>query len=334
MAQVSRRELMRLAVALAALPLASCAVRRPGWERRTFFNFDTVCMVGGAMEPAVLDEAQALCESCERLFSRTLAESDVARINAAGGKAVSVDERTCGLVAHALEYCAASGGLFDITIGAVSQLWDFANGVVPTEGDVARALPHVGWEQVEVRGSTVRLADPDARIDLGGIAKGYITDLLCDLFAERGVRDAFVNLGGNVAVLGRNERGEAWSVGVRDPFDEAGSAIVASMRTTAGSLVTSGVYERSFERDGVRYWHILDPRTGYPVRTDVVSASVFSQRSIDGDGLTKPLFMLGREEALAFVQRRDGVQALLVDENGAIRTTPGAAFELQGERGR
>lgn len=324
---LTRRGLIRAGIALAALSLAGCAQQSQGFVQRTLFNFDTVCVLGGALPVTVLDEAQELCERCEQLFSRTIETSDVARINAAAGAPVEVDALTAELIAASLDYCEASGGLFDITIGAVSELWDFTEGVVPTSEALAQALPHVGWEGVHVEGTRVQLDDPQARIDLGGIAKGFITDKLMELFAERDVRNAFVNLGGNVAVCGNNEQGVPWSVGVRDPFGTSDADVVAKVTTTSGSLVTSGLYERSFEKDGRRYWHILDPRTGYPVETSLASASILCAKSLDGDGYTKPLFMLELDEALAFAQDKDGVQALLIDQDGAFHMTPGASFE-------
>lgn len=330
MASISRRQLLRLGIALAGVPLWGwgCAPVKPAFAQRTLFNFDTVCTLGADVDASVLDEAATLCNRFEQLFSRTIATSDVARINAAEGEPVEVDGLTSELVSCALKYCEESDGLFDITIGAVSELWDFTEGVVPAPEAIADALPHVGWQMVEVRGNVVRLRDAQARLDLGGVAKGFIADKLVDLLRERGANGAFVNLGGNVKVWGQNEKGEPWKVGVRDPKDPSGTGVIARVTTTDGSLVTSGLYERSFERDGKQYWHILDPRTGYPAQTDVISASIFSTESIDGDGYTKPLFMLGHDEALAFVERHEGLQALLVGEDGTIATTAGSTFEL------
>lgn len=333
---LTRRDALRAAVlAGTQWMLAGCTRGKSQNSRqtqasRTLFYFDTVCTLGGVMDDFVLDEAQDLCARYEQLFSRTISTSDIGRINAAKGEPVEVDPLTADLVGRALAYCEASGGLFDITIGAVSELWDFAEGVVPDERDIAAALPHVGWQNVQVRGNTITLADPLARIDLGGIAKGYIADGIVELFQSRGVTSAYVNLGGNVCVLGSKVDGSPWSVGVRDPWDEGGQNVVAKMAMPAagGSMVTSGLYERSFERDGKRYWHILDPRTGYPVQTDVVSATVLSAASIDGDGYTKPLFMLGHDEALAFLQEREGLQGLLVLEDGSILTTKDSDFVL------
>ena len=328
MVSISRRQLLRWAAALAVVPLWGCASKRAEFTQRTLFHFNTVCVLGGDARGETLDEAAELCERFEQLFSRTIDTSDVARVNAAGGAPVEVDPLTAELVTRSLEYCEESGGLFDITIGAVSELWDFVEGVVPEPTAIEAALPHVGWQGVEVRGNTVRLRDAQARLDLGGIAKGFMADKLIGLMRERGATSAFVNLGGNVKVWGNNQEGEPWSVGVRDPADQSGAGVIARTTTTNGSLVTSGLYERSFEKDGKRYWHILDPRTGYPAQTNVVSASVFSTQSIDGDGYTKPLFMLERNEALAFVERHEGLQALLVDADGTIATTPGSSFEL------
>ena len=328
--KVSRRAFL---ASLALAPLWGCASTAgedPGETiQSSFFCFDTVCVVGGVMLQEVLDEAVARCQGFEGTLSRTIESSDVGRINTAGGKPVQVQPETAELIAAALDYCAQSEGLFDITIGAVSELWDFHEGVVPDDEAIQAALPHVGWQNVHVDlgASTVTLDDPDARLDLGGIAKGYVADVIIDQLAAVGVESGFVNLGGNVKVLGPKADGSPWNVGVRDPDDASGERSVAVVRTTGGSVVTSGLYERQFEHEGKRYWHILDPRTGYPAESDIVSASLYTQRSIDGDGFTKPLFMLGLDAALGFLEER-GIDGLLVDAQGTVTMTAGSSFEL------
>ncbi|MDO4536979.1 MAG: FAD:protein FMN transferase [Coriobacteriales bacterium] len=318
---ITRRQLLIGSLGLGASALTSCAPRPAEELSTTVFCFDTVCQLRGVMDQEVLDGAVALCERFEQLFSRTIEGSDVSRINAAGGEAIKVDEHTATLIARSREYSEASGGLFDITIGAVTELWDFKEGVVPAPEAIEQALTHVGWQKLQVQGNTVQLADRQARIDLGGIAKGYIADELIGLFSRRGVKSASVNLGGNVAVLGSKADGSPWNVGVRDPFDESGASVIAKIATNGGSVVTSGLYERSFERDGKRYWHILDPRTGYPVTSKIVSATLYTQRSLDGDGYTKPLFMMEPDEALSFAEEHAGAQALLVLEDGSTCVT-------------
>ena len=328
------RGLLGTGVALGAGSVAACSSSgtAPGGGgatqlQNTFFCFDTVCTIGGAMEQELLDELIARCQWFELILSRTKETSDVSHINVAEGRPTMVEPETAELIEASLGYSRKSDGLFDITIGAVTTLWDFHDGVVPNEEDIAGALPHVGYELVSVDGTTVTLADPLARIDLGGIAKGYVTDDIVARMHDAGVESGFVNLGGNVAVVGNKADGTPWGIGVRDPFDESGKSSVALVRATSGSLVTSGLYERQFEQGGRRYWHILDPRTGWPVESNVVSASVFSERSIDGDGLTKPLFMLGEAEALAFLEGQ-GVQGILVHSDGTITTTTDSSFEL------
>lgn len=329
---ISRRTLLRAPLAAASLLLAGCANagRVAGRQlQSSFFCFDTACAVGGVMTQAQLDAAVARCRGFEATLSRTMATSDVGRINAAGGTPVEVEPETAELIVRALEYCRASEGSFDITIGAVSELWDFHEGVVPAPEAIEAALPHVGYQNVQVEGTTVTLADPLARIDLGGIAKGYVSDVVLDELAEAGVTSAYVNLGGNVKVLGSKPDGTLWRVGVRDPKAAAEEdSSVARVTLDGGSVVTSGLYERQFERDDRRYWHILDPKTGYPVESDLVSATIVSERSIDGDGYTKPLFMMGHEAALAWAADHPELRVLLIDEAGERTMSPDGAFEL------
>ncbi len=332
---ISRRGLLG-AIGLLSLSAAGCAAGSGGGPvpeydqpQSSFFCFDTACSIGGAMGQDLLDATVARCQGFERTLSRTIATSDVGRINAAGGAAVEVEADTAQLIELALGYCEASGGLFDITIGAVSELWDFHEGTVPSEDQIAAALPHVGFERVRVDGTTVTLGDPAARLDLGGIAKGFVADVLIDELEAQGVTSAYVNLGGNVKVLGDKPDGTPWKVGVRDPAPDAdASTPIARIALDGGSVVTSGLYERQFEADGRRYWHILDPRTGYPVETDLVSATIVSERSIDGDGCTKPLFMMGWGEALVWADSREDLQVLLVDREGRVSMRPDGAFEL------
>ena len=299
----------------------------PAERRSTFFAFDTACAIGGVMRQDVIDAAVSECIRYEGLFSRTVGTSDIARVNAAGARPVEVHEDTARLVGAALGYCEESGGLFDITIGAVSSLWDFKAGIVPDPVAIEEALAHVDYRLVRLEGSLLMLDDPFAKLDLGGIAKGFIADRVIECFEDAGVESAYVNLGGNVKVLGPKADGNAWRLGVRDPFSSSENDVVAVIESTAGSLVTSGLYERRFEKEEVSYWHILDPRTGYPVETDLISATIYSDNSIDGDGLTKPLFMLSLQDALQSLESRPGIQGLLITEDGSFHQTRNGSFE-------
>ena len=294
----------------------------------SFTCFDTMCVVGGVMPDEVLREAVLCCTDFEPLFSRTLEPSDVSIINDAAGAPVEVAPETAELITKALDYCKASDGLFDITIGAVTSLWDFHEGIVPDKGQIEEALPHVDYRQVHVDGNIVTLDDPCGMLDLGGIVKGYVADKVIGLLAERGVESAYVNLGGNVKVLGTKADGSAWQIGVRDPTADAGDArSVARISLEGGSVVTSGLYERQFERDGKRYWHILDPRTGYPVESDLVSVTIVSAESIDGDGYTKPPFMWGKQKTLEWAKQHEDLRILLIEQDGTMRMYPEGSFD-------
>ena len=294
---------------------------------RTLFAFDTVVTLKASCSEEEMAGAADRCAYFESIFSRTIETSDIGRINAAGGAPVKVAPETADIVTKALAYCEESGGLFDITIGAASTLWDFKQGVVPDSAALEEAVKHIDYRSVALDGTTITLCDPQAKLDLGGIAKGYIADALCAYFQEVGCDSGFVNLGGNVKTIGRRPDGAPWRVGIQDPNDIEGT-VIAAVNSHDQSEVTSGLYERRFTRDGRGYWHILDPRTGYPVQTDLVSATIISDASIDGDGYTKPLFMMGHDAALAWINAHEGLEGLVVDMDGTITQSNGCNAEL------
>lgn len=296
-------------------------------EERTLFVFDTVVTLSCYCTPEVMDEAVARCNRFEELFSRTREGSDVWNVNHAAGNPVEVAPETADVIEKALGYCERSGGLFDITIGAVTSLWDFQAGVKPDDDAIAEALPHVDYRSVHVDGTTVQLDDPAAAIDLGGIAKGYIADDLAALFREGGCESGIINLGGNAYVIGSKPGGSPWNVGVQDP-NGAEQTVIAKVAGSDLSVVTSGLYEREFTQDGVTYYHILDPATGYPVTTDLVSSSVASASSLDGDAYATWMFLLGRDGALDLLESTPGLEGLVVDASGDVAMTSGAEFEL------
>lgn len=214
--------------------------------------------------------------------------------------------------------------------GGVCRLWDFKRGVVPDDAAIAEALAHVDWRNVQVEGTQARIIDPQATIDLGGMAKGYITDRVIDLLKHCGATSGVINLGGNVACLGSKPDGSAWNVGLRAPVPSDGSlqaASFASVSVRGKSVVTSGVYERSFVRNGRVLHHILDPRTGKPAETDVLSATVIADKSLDADGYTTALIIMGAGEALTFAEQTPGIEAILLTTNAHLLKTTG----LQGE---
>ncbi|WP_080800289.1 FAD:protein FMN transferase [Arabiibacter massiliensis] len=305
---------------------------------RDFFRFNTTNTLSADVDDErVLDAAVAWCDRCELLLSRVDPASELFRLNHAEGRPTEVDPELAAFIEVALAYCREAGGLFDVTMGSVTRLWDFKRQIVPDAADVAEALRHVDYRNVVVEGSTVTLRDPQACVDLGGIAKGYIADGLLALLRDHGVERALVNLGGNVAVMGGRPDGDPWRVGIRKPFPSSALPLLDSFATVAlrdGSVVTSGVYERAFERDGALYHHILDPRTGRPAETDLLSATVVSRASLDADGFTTALVIMGADRALAFAEEHPALEAVLVTTEGDVLATSGIGkdvpFELLG----
>lgn len=215
-----------------------------------------------ATEVAALIEAEA--RRIEQKFSRYQSESIVSRINAqAGLAAVEVDAETAGLLQYAAACFEQSDGLFDVTSGVLRKVWNFKAARVPTLQEIESVLPLIGWDKVEWKPPFVRLSQPGMEIDFGGFGKEYAVDRCAALALERGVHSGFVNFAGDLRVLGRHPDGRPYRFGLVHPRRDR--EVFASVELLRGALATSGDYERFFERDGRRYCHILNPRTGYPV---------------------------------------------------------------------
>ena len=298
-----------------------------GMITQQFLAFNTVITLQAFGQPdqvlSAFEKARAQCRIYERLFSRTLAHSDIARINNAHGAPVAISNETADLIEAALYYCQQSDGLFDITIGKASALWDFHEGVVAPQDALSEALSHVNWRAVHVehteQGARAYLDDPCAALDLGGIAKGWMADRLTELLEGEGLCDFIVNLGGNVVVRGKKTDWQLWRVGLQDPFDKTG--IVGGIVLADSSAVTSGTYERSFVRNGTTYHHILDPKTGYPVDTDAAGVTVITKNSLDAEGYSTTLLALGIKRGLAFAQDHpEIINVFFVDQNKHIES--------------
>ncbi len=291
----------------------------------------------GAVDEALL-ACRDRCVFFERALSRTRGDSDISRAHAASPAPVAVASETAELVELALGYCARSEGLFDVTMGTVTSLWDFHTGKVPSARSLDEALGHLGWGHVQVdrTASTLTIDDPATVLDLGGVAKGYIADDLAGVLRSFGVRRFVINLGGNVLVAGGrpenraarppHRAGSPWKIGVVNPRDPAHHRVLIDV--VSGSVVTSGAFERRFARGGRVYHHILDPRTGMPAETDLACATIVSSRSLDGDGYSTAAFMMGAARARSFVEAIDGVEGVFIDTADRVTWTSGLEDRL------
>lgn len=286
--------------------------------------FDTVVQIEawGATEE-IMDHCEELCGHYEQLFSPTIETSEVSEINRAQGAPVEVSEETAELIRKGIEYGDLSGGLFDITIASASSLWDFTGNdelTLPDASALAEAVSHIDYHCIEVNGTTVTLTDPEAQIDLGGIAKGYIADRIKEYLESEGVEHALINLGGNMLALGGRYDGSPFRIGLQEPFADTGS-VLDVLDVTDQSVVSSGNYERYFEKDGVIYHHILDPDTGYPIQNNLDQVTIISDASVDGDALSTTCYALGLEKGMELIQSLDGVEAVFVTHDGELHTT-------------
>lgn len=277
---------------------------------------------GEAACTAAFAHAREACGRYEQLLSRMIPTSDICRIGAGAPRFVAVAPETFAVLDASLRYCAESEGMLDITIGAVSRLWDFRAHIVPEPSAVREALAHVDWHGVELARTPegeclARVADPSAALDVGSTAKGWIADRLAELLRSEGLASFIVNLGGNVYAAGVRPDGMAWNVGVRDP--RHADRCLASVRTSNASVVTSGVYERCFVRGGRLFHHVLDPLTGYPVETDLLGATIVADASLDAEGYSTTVLALGLARARDFVAAHPAIRkAFLVDAANCV----------------
>ncbi len=294
---------------------------------RTGFYFDTVITVTlyDNQKETILDGCFSLAGTYENMLSKTKENSDVWNINHSGGKPSAVSQDTLALLRACLFYAELSGGKADPTIGPVTELWDFSASspaALPAPADLEKALAHVSYERILIEGNTVRLADPDAEIDLGFIAKGYIADRMKEYLVSQGVESATINLGGNVLTIGSRPDGSPFRIGIQKPFSSVGDTALV-LPVTDLSVVSSGTYERYFELDGTIYHHILDTKTGYPVQNNLFQVTILSQSSMDGDALSTTCFLLGLEDGLKLIESIEGTEALFFTSDGKIHASSG-----------
>lgn len=250
----------------------------------------------------------------EHKYSRYRNDSVVGRINAAAGQHwVDCDEETLSLLAYAESLFHASAGLFDITSGVLRKAWDFRNARLPDADFLRRLCAQVDWNQLECEGMRVRLARTDMEIDFGGFGKEYAADRAASVLVASGATGGYVNLAGDVCVMGPRPNGDPWAIGIQHPRNAA--CVVATIPVHRGGLATSGDYERYFEHDGKRYCHVLDPRTGYPV-THWQSVSALAPTALAAGSCTT-IAMLKQAQAIDFLEK-NGLVYVAVDAQGKI----------------
>ena len=314
-----------------------CGEAAPSGEARTVYAMDTVMnlTVYGENAASALEGAEKELHTLdEAVLSRTAEGSELAALNAAGGETVhyAADDALPALIQTALAISDAANGAFDPTLAPVLDAWGFTKDErrVPSADELSSLLSRTGRDKVtlteDADGWTVTLLD-GAQLDLGGIAKGYAADLLRAQLAAEGVTSATLDLGGDVFVMGKKSDGSDWRVAVKDPADT--DSYLGILTASDKFIVTSGVYERYFEENGVRYHHIIDPATGCPAESGLVSVTVVCENGAWADALSTACFVLGTDGALdlraSLAAQGTDFELILVTDDGRVRYTGGLA---------
>ena len=305
-----------------ALVFSGCQLeKKPAKQTITGFYFDTfVTITAYCPDDTPLEKAMELCAYYDQLLSTTVESSDVWRINNAQGAVTQVSDETRVVIEKALDYGEISQGKFDITIAPCTQLWDFTGeSHLPDLEALQEAASFVNYKTVQISEDGVQL-EPNQSIDLGAIAKGYVADCVSNYFIEVGVESAIMDFGGNIQTVGSKPDGTPWDIGIADPFLATGMS-AAVIPVTGKAVVTSGVNQRGFDLDGVRYHHLLDSETGMPIQNQLQSVTVVTDHSFDGDVISTTLFALGEVEGLALAEELDGVEAVFIANDGTISYT-------------
>ena len=306
----------------ALLFLTGCSAESsPEPVQGTFFAMDTVMDFTIYGESGLIDQSESLITSLESLVSVTDADSELYAINQTGSSMLT--EEASSLMEQALEICRRTDGALDLSIYPIVRAWGFTTGSyqVPDEAEIQALLPLVDYRKIQYDAATGTVTLPEGmEIDLGSVAKGYAGQLAAQMLREHGVQSALLNLGGNVQTVGTKPDGSPWQIGIKDPQGED-AMMVLSVEDQA--VVTSGGYERYFEQDGKTYQHILDPKTGYPADSGLISVTIVGDEGVVCDGLSTALFVMGLEKAADLWAQSGDFEAVFVTASGEVYITEG-----------
>ncbi len=318
---------------------SACTVRSPEVSK-DIFAMDTFMNIRAYGENA--DEAVELCvheiERLEDLFDAQDPKSEISALNREKTMEVSID--TADIISRAREVSTITEGAFDITVYPIVKEWGFTSGEykIPDRDAIEALLENTGQDRIVV-GSAGEIPDEkevlvqmpeNYEIGLGGIAKGYASDRLMEIFRQEGIGSGIVSLGGNVAACGTKPDGKPWRVAIENPDTDKkikalkNTEYIGVVEVSDKSVITSGGYERFFEEDGVRYHHIIDPKTGSPADSGLISVSIISEDGCLADGLSTALFVMGREKALqCWSEHKSMFDCILVESDGSVTITEG-----------
>ncbi|MHC1685060.1 MAG: FAD:protein FMN transferase [Clostridiaceae bacterium] len=299
-----------------------------------FFEMQSICMgtvieqkVYGKNAYEVAKTVENVLKRLEDLLSFFISSSEVSKLNSSAGKdKVTLSSETLYILKKAKFFSNLSEGAFDVTIAPLVKQWGIftENERIPSQSEIEHTLKLVNYKEISIENpsNAASLAKTGQMIDLGAIAKGYAADKAKEIYKEHGIKSAFINIGGNVHVLGNKPDNSLWKIGLQHPSKKRGTCIAVIILSDK-SMVTSGDYERNFEKDNIKYHHILDPRTGYPSDSGIISATVVSKYSIDADALSTAIFIQGLEKGVDIINKLKETEAIFITKEKEIYITKG-----------
>ena len=285
-----------------------------------FDTYSELTIVSGKNSDKILQKCNLYLHEKDDKWSVTKPDSEISALNSAAGKsAVVLSEDTIDILDKSINSSLDTNGFFDITVGALTKLWDIGgeNPRVPTNEEITQAIHETGFGllTVDKENKTAELSKPGASVTLGAIAKGYATQGILDILKKEKVTSALLNLGGNIYVMGKREDGSAWNVGVQDPLDS--NKLIGTLKVYDTGITTSGGYQRYFEEDGICYHHIINPYTGMPANSGLLSVTVISDDPVLADVLSTACFVIGYKESIALI-REEGAKAIFVTDDNTV----------------
>jgi len=277
----------------------------------------------------LLDECFNLLDYYENMLSRTIPASEVYALNHSDDY-VKISPEVYALLEKAAEYSRKTNQLYDITIAPLVALWDITNPNphVPDESAIKKALIPVSYTNIALSADGKARLKNGAQIDLGSIAKGYIADVIASHLKSKGINSAIIDLGGNISAVGKKNGNTDWKIGIAEPFSENGG-LMGYFEVSDISVVTSGIYQRYFYENGEIYHHIIDPRTGFPVKSGLISVSVVSASATDADALSTSCLLLGEISGMALIEATPDTEAIFITDSGEVLYSSGIGSRIK-----